>query len=128
MEELVVKKSAWGAVSFVSILACILIIPIFILIIEILMIKQEKITFYSDKVVVEKGLLNKSTKKFAFTGVFNVNLYQTLMGRMCNFGDLEVDFVGRTDLDTRYIKNPKEVVEYLESRIVQKAQVSTHMF
>ena len=128
MEELVVRKSGWGVVTFWSILACILIIPIFILIIRILLIKQEKITFYADKVVVEKGLLSKSTKKFAFTGVFNVNLYQSLLGRMCNYGNLEVDFVGKTDLDTKYVKNPQAVVEYLESKIVKKSQVTTHMF
>lgn len=128
MEEFVVRKSVWGVVTFWSVLACILIIPIFILIIRILLIKQEKITFYSDKIVVEKGLLNKSTKKFAFTGVFNVDLYQPLMGRICNYGNLTVDFVGKTDLDTRFVKNPQAVVSYLETKIVKKSQVSTHMF
>lgn len=34
MEELVVKKSAWGVVNFWSIVLCILIIPIFVLIIK----------------------------------------------------------------------------------------------
>lgn len=128
MKELVVKKSAWGVVNFWSIVLCILIIPIFVLVYRIIRIKQERITFYNDKVVVEKGLLNKSKKTFAFTGVFRVDINQSLIGRMFNYANLEVDFAGKTDIDTNYVSNPKEVVAYLENKMIKKNNVTTHVF
>ena len=128
MKELVVKKSAWAEVSFLIILACIFIIPLLVWIFRISASKHEVITFYEDKVVYEKGWLNKTKKNFAFTGVFNVNIKQTLGGRIFNYGHLSIDFVGKTDINTKYIKNPNQVVEYLETKLVKKEQVQTHMF
>ncbi len=128
MEEFVAKKSAWGAVTFWGVVACILIIPIIVLVFRILIIKQEKITFYEDRIVVEKGLFSKSQKKFAFTGVFSVDIYQSLWGRWFNYGNLNVDFVGKCDINTKCIKNPQAFVDYLETKIVKKQQVTTHMF
>ena len=41
---------------------------------------------------------------------------------------MSIDFVGKTDINTRYVKNPKQLVEFLETKIVKKEQVTTHMF
>lgn len=128
MKELEVKKSVWKVINFWSILACILIIPIFILIIKILIVKQEKISFYEDRIVVEKGLFTKTVKEFSFVGVFSVSTRQTLWGRFFNYGDIIVDFVGKTDINTRYVKNPDELVSYLKNKIVKRSEINTHMF
>ena len=128
MEKFVVKKSAWKVVNFWSIVLCILIIPIIVLVFEILAAKKETITFYEDKIVVEKGFLSRSESSFVFAGVFSVNIKQSLWGRIFNYGDLSVDFVGKNDINTTYIKNPKAVKQFLESKIVKKASVQTHMY
>lgn len=127
MEEFVAKKSAWSCITFGWIISCILIIPIFILIIRILCVKAEKITFYSDRVVWEQGLLNKRTKKFAFTGIFSVNVEIPFMGKILNYGHIRADFVGKCDINTFYIKNPNKLVDYLENKIVKKADTNIHM-
>ena len=120
MEEFVVKKSVWSAISFWRILICILIIPLFILIFRILAVKKEVITFYQDRIVVEKGLLSKKQKSFAFAGVYSVSVNKTLWGRIFKYGHVEVDFVGVNDISTEYVKNPDELVKYLNTKIVKK--------
>ena len=127
MQEYVAKKSAWSCISFWWIVSCILIIPIIFLVFRILAAKAEKITFYSDKVVWEKGFLSKKVKTFAFTGVFSVDIEKTLFGRIFKYGHLEIDFVGKCDINTLYIKEPDKLVKYLESKIVKKQDTNIHM-
>ena len=78
------RKSVCSVITFWRILACILIIPLIVLIFRIIAAKKEVITFYEDKIVYEKGWLNKSKKNFAFTGVFSVDTNQPLFGRLFN--------------------------------------------
>ena len=127
MIEFEVKKSAWSVVNFWWIIACILVIPAIILVFRIIAAKKERIIFYADKIVVKKGWLNISEKSFAFTGVFSVDISQTLIGRIFNYGTLEVDFVGRNDINTNFVTDPRKLKEYLESKIVKKQNVHTYM-
>ena len=128
MVLLEVKKSAWKEIDFVSILLCLLIIPIIVLVVKIMAVKKERILFYEDKIVVEKGLISKSRKQFAFAGVFSVNVYQSLLGRICDYGTVSIDFVGKNDINTEYIKEPEKLAKFLETRIVKKTDITTHMF
>jgi len=123
-----VRKTAWKEINFISILLCLLIIPIFVLIFKIWSVKKERILIYEDKIVVEKGLLSVSRKEFAFAGVFSVNTYQSLWGRLFNYGNVRIDFVGKNDINTDYIKDPEKLVSFLSTKIVRKNEVSTHMF
>ena len=90
-------------------------------------IKKETITFYKDKIVVKKGLINISEKTFAFTGVFSVDINQSLAGRLFNYGNLDIDFVGKNDINTKYVKDPKGLKSYLETKIVQRNNIHTFM-
>lgn len=127
MVEYVATKTKWRAVSFWGIVSCILIIPIFILVFRLIAADKEKMTFYNDRVVIEKGLINKSQKTIAYTGVFSVSMSQSLWGKIFNYGHVKVDLVGNNDINTRYIKNPQKLVEYLETKIVNKKNVVTYM-
>ncbi len=127
MVEFVAKKSVWSVISFWRIVSCILIIPAIILIFKIVAAKKETITFYADKVVIKKGWLNTTEKTFVFVGVFSVDISQSLLGKIYNYGSLEVDFVGKYDINTTYIKDPKALKKYLESKIVEKTNVHTYV-
>ena len=127
MQEYVAKKSAWSCISFWWIVSCILIIPIIFLVFRILAAKAEKITFYSDKVVWEKGFLSKKVKTFAFTWLFSVDIEKTFFGRIFKYGHLEIDFVVKCDINTLYIKEPDKLVKYLESKIAKKQDTNIHM-
>ena len=118
--EYVAKKSAWECISFLWILSCILIIPIFIIAYRIFAIKQFSIEFYQDKIIIKKGLLNKTKKQMVFMGVTSVSTERSLWGQLFNYGNVVVDCVGKWDVNfTTYIKNPEALEAYLQSRIVQ---------
>ncbi|MBR1983580.1 MAG: PH domain-containing protein [Clostridia bacterium] len=123
----VATKSKCAVVNFGSILACILIIPIFILIFRIMAISKYKIEFYDDKIITYSGLINKKKRQTAFVGVTSVNVEQSLFGRMFNYGTIEVDCVGMWDIDTTYIKNPSELEIYLQTRIVKAPQTNMYV-
>ena len=44
---------------------------------------------------------------------------QTLFGKIFNYGNVTVDCVGKWDVDTTYIKNPNDLDEYLQTRIIK---------
>ena len=118
----VAKKSVWGCVSFLSIIACVLVIPLFVLIFRILATKQFRLEFYNDKIIIKSGLLNKKKKQMVFMGVTSVSVEQSLFGRIFGYGNVIVDCVGTWDINsTTHIKNPEALEEYLQTRINRKA-------
>lgn len=124
----VAVKSAWGAVSFLWILSCVFVIPLFILIFRIIAIKQFRLEFYDDKIVIKSGLLNTKKKQMAFMGVTGVEVEQSLWGKLFGYGSVVVDCVGKWDVSfTTYIKEPEKLEGYLQSRIVA-AQGKNNMF
>ena len=110
----VIKKSAWSVVKWWHIVFGILIIPRIIMIVKIINVKDESISFYSNKVVHKSGIFSKHEKTTILTRVLSVTVTQTFWGRICNYGTLHVDVVGKWDLNLRGIKNPMGAKEYLE--------------
>ena len=115
----VATKSTWAVWSFLSILLCLLIVPIIVQVFRIITVKKYRIEFYDDKIIVKSGWLNTKTRQMVFMGVTSVSINQTLWGKMCNYGDVNVDCVGKWDVDTTYIKKPRELENYLQTRIVR---------
>ena len=124
----VATKSAWACVSFLWIVACILIIPLIILIFRIISIKHYRIEFYDDKVIVKSGWLNTNTRQMTFAGVTAVGVNQTLWGKIFGYGNVWVDCVGKWDLSTTtYIKNPAALEEYLQTKIIKIDPTQQHV-
>ena len=116
----IAKKSAWSAVTLGRVLLIWLIIPIFIIIFDIIRLKCETIEFYDNQIVTKKGVLSKKVKKTVFTGVVSVSVNQSLLGRIFNYGNIDVDTMGAWDVNTKGIFNPHKLEEYLETKIVDK--------
>lgn len=114
----IAKKSAFSVITFWRIIACILIIPLFVLIGRIIAVKKYQIEFYDDKIIIHSGLLSKKSKQIVFMGVTGTSVNQSLKGRIFNYGDVSVDCVGKWDVDTNGIKRPKELESYLQTKIV----------
>ena len=116
--EYVATKSAWGAVTFLRVVFFWLIIPLIVMICHIVILKNERIEFYQNQIVVKSGVLSKKQKKSTFMGVLSVSTEQSLFGRICKYGTVKVDVPGRWDVNTEYISNPQALADYLETRIV----------
>ena len=110
----VMKKSAWSVVRPWHILLFFLVIPLIIMIIKIINIKDESISFYNNKVVQRYGIFSKNEKTTIMTPVLSVTVKQTFWGRICNYGTIYIDVVGKWDIQMRGIKRPWQAKEYLE--------------
>lgn len=117
MAKYTARKSKLAALNWLCVLFCWLIVPIFIQIYLFLRAHCYTLEFYTDKVVVKTGVLNKQEQQSVFLGVLSVSLHQSLFGRMFSYGDLQVNVPGAWDIDTTGIADPKGLRTYLESRI-----------
>ncbi len=120
----VAKKSAWEVINFWWIISCILILPILIIALRVITVKKYTLSFYDDKIIVESGWLNKNKKQVVFMGITGISVSQGLWGQICNYGDVRVDAVGKWDVDTTYIKNPKELEAYLQTKTAKMNQAN----
>ena len=117
--EYVAKKSKLHAFTPLRILFFWLIIPIFVIIFDMIKLSKETIEFYEDKVIQRSGIISKKEKRAAFTGVLGVSISQSVMGRMFNYGDVRIDIPGTWDINTYGIKAPRDLQNYLETRLVK---------
>lgn len=110
----VIKKSAWSVIRPWHILLGFLIVPLIIMIIKIINIKDESISFYNNKVVHRSGIFSKKERTTVLTRVLSVSVKQTFWGRIFNYGNIHVDVVGKWDINMRGIKKPMEAKAFLE--------------
>ncbi len=119
----VAKKSAWSAVTLFRVLLFWLIIPLIIMIVDIIIKKHEIIEFYDDYVVKKSGVLSKKEKRVALIGVVGVSVSQTIWGRICNYGDVCIDVVGKWDVNTSQLAKPNGLKNYLEPFITKASNL-----
>lgn len=116
----VAKKSAWTAVSIWTILLCWLIFPVIVMIFKIIALKAESIEFYDQKVVQRSGIIAKRERQSLLTNVTSVSVNQSVLGRIFNYGDVQVDLIGKWDINTNGISNPHKLKEFLENYLSDK--------
>ncbi len=109
----VVRKSAWGAVTFWRVVLCWLIVPVIIMIADIIRLKCQRVEFYDNYVVIKTGVFARNENKSVFPAIETVSSRQSLWGRLFNYGDVYVDVVGRWDINLRGICNPEGLKAYL---------------
>ncbi len=119
----VVRKTAWTAVTPLRVIFFWLIIPLIKIIAGIIERKHYVIEFYDDHIITKSGVFNKNESRSAFVGVVGVSAHQSFWGGIFNYGDVRVDVVGKWDIGTVGIINPKGLKEYLEQYLVKQGQV-----
>ena len=121
----VIKKSAWSVIRPWHLLLFFLVVPLIIMIVKIINIKDETISFYNNKVVQRCGVFSKYEKTNILTRVLSVTVKQTFWGRIFNYGTVYVDVVGEWDINMRGVKNPMEAKAFLESFVANGANVKS---
>ena len=116
--EYVAKKSAFLELDIVLILLSILIVPLIMQICKIVVAKKSVIEFYPDKIVTKRGFFNVKKTEAAFEGISSVTIQQTFWGRIFNYGTVLVDGPHRWLISSFGVARPRELVAYLETRIV----------
>ena len=124
--DYVATKSACSVLTFWRVVLCVFIIPIIPLVFRILAAKEYRLEFYADKIIIRSGFLNRKENTMVFMGVTGVSVSRTLWGQIFGYGNVEVDCVGKWDVNhTTYIKDPKKLQAYLETRVVKVDPVAT---
>ncbi|MDE7070582.1 MAG: PH domain-containing protein [Clostridia bacterium] len=123
--EYVAKKSAWKAVTLFRVLFCWLIVPLIIMIVDIAKLKSQKIEFYENYIIQKGGVIAKYERQSTFRGVISVSINQSIHGRMFDYGDIAVDVVGKWDVNTTAIADPKHLKKYLDSRMLAPSSGNT---
>ena len=116
----IAKKSAWTAIKLPYLLLSFLIIPIFIMLIRLIIIKHESYEFYDNKIIYKKGVFNRQETVSTFLGMLSISVDQSFIGRIFNYGNVTVDTVGRWDLDMENVAKPHKLKRYLESKAASK--------
>ena len=93
------------------------------MIIKIINVKDDTISFYNNKVVQRSGVFSKYEKTNVLTRVLSVTVKQTFWGRLFNYGTVYVDVVGKWDINMSGVKNPMEAKAYLEKFVANGAAV-----
>ena len=120
----VMKKSAWSVIRPWHLLLFFLIVPLIIMIIKIINIKDETVSFYQNKVIIKSGIFSKHERTTILTPVLSVTVKQTFWGRIFNYGNIYVDVVGKWDIDMHGVKDPMEAKRFLESFVANGDSVN----
>lgn len=116
---------------FVFGIICIVLAVLYIAIIVmyILASKAYRIEIYNTKIITYKGVINKQQKRSVMTPIIGVSLNQSLNGQIWNYGHFQIDKVGNGwDINSKYIKNPKQFKEFLDGMIDPSALNKVQMF
>lgn len=124
----VAKKTAWSAVTFWRIALFWLVIPLIVMIVDIFVKKSVTIEFYDGYIIQKSGVLSRKETHSVFPKVAAVSVDQSLFGRMFNYGNVNVDVIGKWDVDLKGIAKPHELKKYLEDKMVEADSITPTVF
>ena len=125
--EYLIRKSAWSAVTPITILFFWLIIPLIIMVVRIIILKHDKTYFYKDRVICKDGILSKNETETSFVGISAVSVHQSFLGRLFKYGDIYVDVIGKWKVEIKGVKDPLRVKDYLKEFIVSRQEITSVM-
>ena len=99
------------------------IIPLIPIIWQIIVLKSQYVEFYDSFVIKKKGVFNKTEERCMFPKVLSCNVYRSFWGRVFNYGDIQVDAIGKWDVDLTYIKKPKYIRKYLDNHFISAKEI-----
>lgn len=76
-----------------------------------------EIALTTKKIIVKTGILSRKTDEMKLTKIENIELKQSLMGRVLGYGDIVVSGTGSGKTTLLKIANPIEVKKAIEAQI-----------
>ena len=113
--------------SFVPFLAVLFgifaMIPLISIIVKIIILRSQYVEFYDSYVIKKRGVFNKTEEKCMFPKVMSCHVYRSFWGRVFNFGNIQVDVIGKWDVDLTGIKRPLFIRKYLENHFISAKEI-----
>ena len=121
--HIVARKSILPAFKLWRVLTFFLIVPLIMIIIDIIILRSQYVEFYDSFVIKKKGIFNKTEERCMFPKVLSCNVYRSFWGRIFNYGDIQIDAIGKWDVDLHGIKRPLFVRKYLENHFISAKEI-----
>ena len=121
--HIVARKSILPAFKLWRILLFWLIVPTILIIVDVVKLKSQYVEFYDTFVIKKKGVFNKTEERCMFPKILSCNVYRSFWGRVFNYGNIQVDAIGKWDVDLVGIKRPLHVRRYLENHFISAKEI-----
>lgn len=79
--------------------------------------KHNTVEFYDTYLILKSGVFNTKEIQQPITKISRVSMTQSLGGKIWNYGNIHIDFVGKNDFQLGSVKNPKALKDYIENLI-----------
>ena len=101
------------------------LIPVAVIVIEIIIIRSQRVEFYDSFVIKRSGVFNKFEQKCMFPKILSCDVYRSFKGRIFNYGDIKVDAIGKWDLEKelRNVSRPLFVRKYLQNHFISAKEI-----
>ena len=86
-------------------------------------ISFDVVEFYDSYVIRKSGVFNKIEDKCMFPKIMSCNVERTFPGLIFNYGDIDVDTIGKWDIDLKHIKRPMLIRKYLENHFISAQEI-----
>ena len=129
-EDLIAQVSFLSAIApVVPVVAIVFgvlaLIPLFAIIVHVIKLRTNYVEFYDSFVIKRRGVFNKTEERCMFPKVLSCNVYRSFWGRIFNYGNINVDAIGKWDVDLTNIKRPMYVRKYLENHFISAKEIKS---
>lgn len=121
--HIVARKSILPAFKLWRVLTFFLIVPLIMIIVDVIILRSQYVEFYDSFVIKKKGVFNKTEERCMFPKILSCNVYRSFWGRVFNYGDIQIDAIGKWDVDLHGIKRPLFVRKYLENHFISAKEI-----
>jgi len=121
--HIVARKSILPAFKLWRVLLFWLIVPLVMIIVDVIILRSQYVEFYDSFVIKKRGVFNKTEERCMFPKVLSCNVYRSFWGRVFNYGNIEIDAIGKWDVDLTGIKRPLFVRKYLENHFISAKEI-----
>ncbi len=100
-------------------------LSLFIFLIHVIVVKQTRIEFYDERIVVREGWLNKNERVMLFMGITEVRKKVSFWGMLFGYGTIYISGVSDFNVrPMRYIKKPRRLQSYLNRNIISASSTN----
>ena len=117
------RRSAWAEMTIIKVLLCWLIVPI---IIANVVAKNYRVVISGKTIKIYSGVFNKRTTDYAVAGITNINVYQSFLGRIFGYGDVNISIAGDKQVTLSGVLSPELVEIALRKKLLKTAD-ATHV-
>lgn len=116
-----------GLASFVPIIAVVFgvvaAVPVVFIVVDVIILRCQYVEFYDSFVIKKRGVFNKTEEKCMFPKILSCHVHRSFWGRIFNFGNIQIDVIGKWDVDLTFIKRPLYVRKYLENHFISAKEI-----